>query len=147
MNKPDQVSKKANIIITILTVVILLMTAVFVIWLLQGSKAKPSYTFEGSIMTISGQFGKDIDLSGAAVTQETTQLPAIETRTNGAAIGNILKGQFKMNGQSVYLNVMDKTASGYILITAADGSLYYINCETPIETAALYQEVLVHITK
>ncbi len=146
MNTPEQISKKSNIIVAILTVVLLVMTAGFVIWLMAGSKAKPAYAFEGNVMTISGQFGTDISLSGAGVTQETTRLPEPESKTNGAGIGNIYKGRFKLNGESVYLNIMDKTAASYILITAADGSKYYINCETVIKTSALCQEILAHTT-
>ena len=147
MNTPEQVSKKTNAIVAVITVIILIMTAIFVVWLLAGSKAKPEYTFAENVLTISGQFGTDISLSGVGVTQETTQLPEPETRTNGAAIGNILKGRFKLNGESVYINVMDKTASSYILITADDGSKYYINCETFAETSALYQEILAHVSQ
>lgn len=147
MNTPEQVSKKTNVIVAILTIIILIMTAVFVVWLLSGSKAKPEYTFTENVLNISGQFGADISLSGAGVAQETTTLPEPETRTNGAAIGNILKGHFKLNGESVYLNIMDKTASSYILITANDGAKYYINCETIAETSALYQEILAHVSQ
>lgn len=147
MNTPEEVSKKTNIIVAILVVIVLAMTAGFVIWLLAGSKAKPDFTFTENVLNISGQFRTDISLSGASVTQETTLLPEPETRTNGAAIGNILKGKFKLNGESVYLNIMDKTAASYILITAADGSKYYINCETSAETAALYQEILAHVSQ
>jgi hypothetical protein len=146
MNTPEQVSKKTNIIVAILVVVILAMTAVFVISLLAGSKAKPAYTFNGSVMNISGQFGIDIDLSGASVTQETTLLPKPESKTNGAGIGNIYKGNFQLNGEKVYLNIIDKTVASYILITSNDGSKYYINCATLVETSALYQEILAHTT-
>lgn len=148
MNTPEQVSKKTNIIVAILVVVVLAMTAVFVITLLTtGSKAKPEYTFTENVLTISGQFGTDISLSGAGVAQETTLLPEPETRTNGAAIGNIYKGKFKLNGGKVYLNIMDKTIPSYILITANDGSKYYINCTTAEETAALCQEILAHVSQ
>jgi len=147
MNTPEEVSKKTNVIVTILTVVLLAMTAGFVFWLLQGSKAAPSYTFNGSVMTISGQFGTDIDLAGAAASLEETPIRDPETRTNGAAIGNIRKGRFQMNGESVYLNIMDKTAPSYILITAADGSKYYINCASLDDSSALYQEILAHVSQ
>lgn len=147
MNTPEQVSKKTNVIVTILVVVVLAMTAVFVISLLAGSKAKPEYTFTENVLNISGQFGADISLSDVEVRQETTLLPEPESKTNGAGIGNIYKGQFKLNGEKVYLNIMDKTAASYILITANDGSKYYINCATPEETSALYQEILMHVSQ
>jgi len=123
------------------------MTGGFVIWLISGSKATPSYTFTENVLNVSGQFGTDINLGGASVSRETTRLPEPETRTNGAAISNILKGQFKLNGEKVYLNIMDKTAASYILITANDGSKSYINCATAEETSALYQEILLHMSQ
>ncbi len=147
MNTPEQVSKKTNIIVAILVVIVLSMTAVFVISLLAGSKAKPNYTFTENVLNISGQFGTDISLSDVEVTQETTLLPEPEYKSNGAGIDNIYKGQFKLNGEKVYLNIMDKTAASYILITANDNSKYYINCATVEETSALYQEILMHVSQ
>ena len=147
MSKPDKVSKQTAAVIIILITVNLVMSAVFVIWMLNGSKAKPEYTFTDQFLKISAQFGAKIDLGGAEVVQETIPIPESVTRSSGAEIGKILKGNFKLNGEKVYLNIMDQTASSYILITAADGDKYYINCTTTEETAALYQEILAHISQ
>lgn len=146
MSKPDKVSRQTATVITILIAVNLVMTAIFVVWLLQGSKAKPEYTFTDQVLKISGQFGAKIDLGGAVAVQENTPFPDPVTRTGGAEIGKILKGHFKINGVRVYLSIMDKTASRYILITADDGNQYYINCTTAEETAALYQEISTHLS-
>lgn len=139
-------SKTAQIIIGVLVGFILILTTVFMLYLIDESKVTPDYSFSDHIMTVSGMFGTDIDLSDASVMQEFNQVPATETRTNGAAIGNILKGTFMMNGEKVYLNVMDKTASCYILIVDKDGANYYLNCLTVIETDDLYQEIMTNLS-
>ncbi len=122
-------------------VIILMITFGFVYYLIQGSYAKPTYSFSNSNLVISGQFGVTIDLSGATVIQEHSQVPTTETKTNGAAIGNIEKGYFKIVGTKVYRNVMDKSISNYILITDKNGSKYYINCASSEETDNLYIEI------
>ncbi len=122
-------------------VAILVITLGFVFFLIRGSYAKPSYSFSNNTLTITGQFGAQIDLLGATVTHEHNQVPATEVRTNGAAIGNIEKGYFKIGSSGVYMNVMDKTAPDSILITDKNGSKYYINCASSEETDNLYKEI------
>jgi len=147
MNTNAKNGKIAQIIIGVLVGFILILTAVFMLYLIDESKATPDYTFSGNTLTISGMFGTDIDLTDATVTHELTVIPDPGTRTNGAAVGNILKGSFKMDGEKVYLNIMDKTAASYILITDSDGAQYYVNCKTIADTAALYQEIMTHVSQ
>ncbi|HWQ58599.1 MAG TPA: hypothetical protein VN540_06225 [Clostridia bacterium] len=104
--------------------------------------SKPTYTVAEHTLTISGQYGVQIDLEGAAVTHEFTRLPEAEMKTDGAAIGTIQKGTFQLNGTKVYLNIMDTNASDYLLIRDGEGYGYYIVCETPEETEALYEEIM-----
>lgn len=131
-------NKKVSIIVGgIISVVVL----GFLIFFIIGSYSKPSYTFSGNNLTISGQYGVTINLSGATVTHELTPVPTTETKTNGAAIGTIEKGYFKISGSEVYLNVMDENASSYILIISKSGSKYYINCASSEETNNLYNEI------
>lgn len=121
--------------------VILVITFGFMYFLIQGSYAKPTYSFLSNKLIISGQYGVKINLSGATVTHELSRVPATPIHTNGAAIGNIEKGYFKLGSLEVYLNVMDKNASNYILITDSSGSEYYINCASPVETNNLFDEI------
>lgn len=121
--------------------VIVVVVAGFMCFSIMGSYSKPSYSVSNNSLTIQGQYGVKIDLSGAAVAHILSQVPATETKTNGAAIGNIKKGYFKISGTEVYLNVMDENESDYILITGRDGSKYFINCSTSEETNNLYNEI------
>jgi hypothetical protein len=134
-------NKRHNTIGVAVNIIIAVLTVGFVYFLIQGSFAKPSYSFSGNNLTISGQYGVKINLSGAVVAHELTQVPTTETRTNGAAIGKIEKGYFKISGSKVYLNVMDENAPNYILITDKNGSKYYINCASTEETNNLYKEI------
>lgn len=121
--------------------VIFVIVGGFVCFTIMGSFAKPTYSVSKNSLTISGQYGVKIDLSGAAAAHILSQVPATETKTNGASIGNIEKGYFKISGTEVYCNVMDKNQSDYILITGKDGSKYYINCSTSVETNNLYNQI------
>lgn len=109
-----------------------------------GSFTKPSYSFSGNDLTISGQYGVKINLSGATVTHEKRQVSATPIHTNGAAIGKIEKGYFKLGSLDVYLNIMDINASDYILINDTNDSKYYINCASPKKTSNLYNEISEH---
>ncbi len=122
-------------------VVILVITFGLMYFLIQGSYAKPTYSFSSNKLIISGQYGVKINLSGATVTHELSLVPATPIHTNGAAIGNIEKGYFKLGNLKVYLNIMDQNASNYILITDSNGSEYYINCASPVETNKLFDEI------
>lgn len=125
-------------------VVILVIIFGFLFFLINGSYAKPSYSFSGNNLTISGQYGVKINLSGATVIHELSQVPATPIHTNGAAIGRIEKGYFKLDNLDVYLNVMDENTFNYILITDRIGSKYYINCTSSEETNNLYNEISEH---
>lgn len=133
--------QRKTIIGIIFVVVILTITFGIIYSIIQGSYAKPTYSFSNNDLIISGQYGVKINLSGATVTHEFSQVPATPIHTNGSAIGNIEKGYFKLGSLKVYLNVMDKNALNYILITDSNGSNYYINCTSPVETNNLFDEI------
>jgi hypothetical protein len=130
-----------SVVGVVVVVIIVVVTLGFVYFLIQGSFAKPTYSFSNNSLIITGQYGVEIDLSETTLIHQLSLLPPTEAKTNGAAIGEIKRGYFKINGSKVYLNIMDKSASNYILITDKDGSKYYINCASPEETNNLYNEI------
>jgi flagellar basal body-associated protein FliL len=133
-------TSRSDVVLLIAAIFIIAVTA-FVFFLLRASKAAPTYTVADHTLTISGQYGAVIDLEGADAALESGGLPETETRTNGAAIGSIAKGYYRLDGAEVYLNVMDTAASEYIRITDRSGYKFYIICATPEETAALYAQI------
>jgi len=133
--------QRITVVVAVVGAAILVITFGFVYFLIQGSYAKPTYSFSSNKLIISGQYGVKINLSGATVTHVLSRVPATPIHTNGAAIGNIEKGYFKLESLDVYLNVMDENALNYILITDSNGSEYYINCTSPLETNNLYNEI------
>ena len=133
--------QRITVVVAVVGAAILVITFGFVYFLIQGSYAKPTYSFSSNKLIISGQYGVKINLSGATVTHVLSRVPATPIHTNGAAIGNIEKGYFKLESLDVYLNVMDENALNYILITDSNGSEYYINCASPVETNNLYNEI------
>lgn len=147
MESNNQLGNKKVGLRSIIGIFIFVVTLVVVIFLIQGSLAKPSYSFANNNFTISGQYGVTINLSGATVNHELSQVPTTEMKTNGSGIGKVEKGYFKISGSEVYCNVMDKDASGYILITDKQGSKYYINCASSEETTDLYNKIVQNSSK
>jgi len=129
----------------VISAVITIVTLSFVGVLILKSFAKPTYTFSGNELTISGLYHVTIDLTDAAVSHELSRIPTLELRTNGSSIGAIKKGYYRLDGAKVYLNIMDDSAEDYILITDQNGDQYYVNCKTTGETDDLYDEILSQI--
>lgn len=127
---------------TIAGIIIVVVVVGFVSFLELGSYAKPSYLFLKNEFTLSGQYGVKINLLGATIRHELEEVPTTQTRTNGAAIGKIEKGYFKISGSEVYMNIMDEYTSNYILITEKNGRKYYINCVSSEETTRLYDKII-----
>lgn len=134
---------------TIVGIVVIVVVVGFVSFLELGSYARPSYSFLKNEFTVSGQYGVKINLLGATVRHELAQVPTAQTRTNGAAIGKIEKGYFKISGSEVYMNIMDEDTSNYILIMEKNGAKYYINCVSFKETNRLYDKIMyqMHLQK
>lgn len=130
--------EKAFIIGAIITIITLSFVGIVIL----RSFAKPSYTFSGNELTVSGQYHTAIDLTDAEISHELSRIPSLEARTNGSSIGGIKKGYFRLDGAKVYLNIMDATAENYILITDRNSDRYYINCKTPEETNDFYDEII-----
>ena len=128
-----------------ISAVITIIVLSFVGVILVRSVSKPSYTFSGNELTISGQYHVMIDLSDAGISHAFSRIPSPELRTNGASIGGIKKGYYRIDGEKAYMNIMDATAENYILITDQNNDRYYINCRTTEETDALYDEIMSQI--
>ena len=140
MNIIGMKGKGRNIFI----VAIIVIVGGFLFFDIYGSFAKPSYSFSGNNLSISGQYDVKINLSGAAAAHLLHQVPATPVHTNGAAIGSTEKGYFTLSDSTVYLNIMDENTQDYILITDRGGSKYYINCASPKETDELFKKVSAH---
>ena len=123
----------------VITAVILIASAVLVFVLLTGSKKPPVYTVSGTSLGISAQFGETVALSDITGVQLRDTMPDNLKRTNGAALGTILKGNFKSGGDSMKIYA-DTSAPPFIYIDTASG-LVIINDQTADKTRALFREL------
>jgi hypothetical protein len=62
-------------------------------------------------------------------------------RTFGVGMGNLLKGDFTVDGKSGCKFFMNPAGKAYIRIETADGECYYISGETAEDTNDIYKEL------
>ncbi len=96
--------------------------------------------FDGAVLKISGSYGQSILVQDIQALQLTEELPVIEMRTNGSAIGDRLRGHFRLQdiGQAMlYLKIGNPP---YVSIRTATQKIY-LNLETPEQTQSLFSQI------
>ena len=129
-------NKKTKKISLIITVVTLVFVAIILYFSMQPTKYKVS----DSELSISGMYGGDYTWDSIESIQMLEELPAIGARTNGSAVGSKLKGNFKFkDGDSVVLFV-DKSVPPFIRLEV-DGKVIIFNDTTEQNTKALFEAI------
>ncbi|ETA79144.1 DUF3784 domain-containing protein [Youngiibacter fragilis] len=83
-----------------------------------------SVAIEGDSVKVSGIFGRSIPLGDIEDIRIVETLPVVTMRTNGAAIGSVLKGRFKLVGANRAYLYLYKSGGPYILIETLDYPVY-----------------------
>lgn len=81
-------------------------------------------TIVGDSVKVSGIFGRSIPLGDIEDIRIVETLPVVTMRTNGAAIGSVLKGRFKLLGANRAYLYLYKSGGPYILIETLDYPVY-----------------------
>jgi len=130
----------------VITAVILVASAVLVFVLLTGSRKPPVYTVNDTSLTVSAQFGTAVALSDITGVQLKDTMPDNLRRTSGAALGTILKGNFKSGDVSMKIYA-DTAVPPFIYIDTASGLVVIIGDQTADLTRALFRELQDAISK
>ena len=126
-------SRKVSITITVISVA-------FVGVILFFSNRPTTFDVTKESFTINGSYGDTFAYSEIEQLELVETLPEIGVRTNGSALGSVLKGNFKFkNGEQVKLFV-DKSVPPFIKMEV-DGKLYYFNETDSAKTKALYEQI------
>ncbi len=123
----------------ILASIILAGLIVPIILIVSGRK-ETKYDFSDSAFTINGMYGLSVDYSKIIRIDTIFTLPKIKARTNGYALGNTLKGNFKLQNQTKVKLFVKEGIPPYIHIKTDDTDLY-LNFKDPVATVDLYKKI------
>lgn len=139
--KLDGASRKRTIISIAVVAIIIALILGNAGRLIYFSSKPAEYTIQDGTLKISGEYGEEIKLSDIDDISIQDQIPEIQLRTNGSALGSKLKGYFKIKGIGKAKLFVDTKKPPFIFINVKSG-LRIVNTEEPSETEQLYDRLL-----
>jgi hypothetical protein len=118
--------------------IVVIALGVFIMML--GDSKPSSFELKDGNLVIGGSFGVSVPLSGISGLGLADIPPKIETKTDGAGLGTVYKGEFTLDGGVKARLYYDALKPPFITFSSG-GTVFYINAATPEETQALYQQL------
>ncbi len=137
----DERKTKTKVMIGVV-VVFTILTLAGVGTLLYFSNKPAEYSIQDGTLRISGEYGEEIKISDIVGIMIKEQIPVIQLKTNGSALGSKKKGYFDLKDIGQAKLFVDTQKPPLIFINLKSG-LRIVNTEEPMETAKLYNELLV----
>lgn len=135
-NRDESTGKSGLMILA----VVMLLGLAFPAILLLASQKPAVATVTDKTLNISGIYGMSIDRSKITICDTILSLPPVKIKTNGYALGKILRGNFKLqNGEKVKLFIY-KENPPYIHIRADDGNIF-LNLKDAELTRKLFSDI------
>lgn len=114
-----------------------------IILIISGSK-DTNLDFSDSGFTINGMYGLKVDYSKIIWIDTISSLPRIRVRTNGYALGNTLKGNFRLFDQTKVKLFVEAGRPPYIHIKTDETELYF-NFKDTSRTNEAYKRITTRI--
>ena len=122
------------------TIIIAIAVIVTIAFMMNRDSQPAEYTLEDARLTISCSFGVSVPLDEIEGLMLTETAPEIETKTNGASIGSVHKGEYRLaDGSDAHLYI-DTSIPLFIRFSQGD-TLYYLNAESLEATQSLYDKI------
>ena len=130
-------SKKIKIVSTILLIIALL--AIF-----SGQKEN-KIDVNNNTLDINGIYGESVDLNtiDTVYMSPLSEIPTIEIRTNGYAMGNVLKGFFRLTDWGKCKLIIHNTDCP-VIVLKRNGKYLLINLRDEAQTQTLYHMIETH---
>ena len=123
------------------TIIIAIAVIVTIALMMNRDSQSAEYRIEDSQLVISCSFGVSVPLDEIEGLTLTEAAPEIETKTNGAGIGSMHKGEYRLTDDNPARLYIDTSTPPFIRFTQGD-TVFYLNAESPEATQALYDEIL-----
>jgi len=122
-------------------VIVIIAASAIGVGLLLSSSSKPAeYAFENGVLNISGLYGQKIAVSEITALEIKDTIPEVLLRTNGSALGTMLKGNFKLQDIGQAKLFIDTSKPPFIFIKTNSATII-LNCQDSDKTKALYNEL------
>ena len=129
-----------NKIAIIAAVVIIVAVAVVVGVMMTSDSKAAAIKIKDDALVISCSFGVTVPLDDISDLTFTEELPKIATKTNGASIGRMHKGEYEFaDGSQARLYLNDEVPA-YVRFTQGD-TVFYLNADTIEDTKEIYDEL------
>ncbi len=161
-DKPEEIAKEVGAKITVLqagsfyeksgrqgsylTVAVLTVFIGILVFIFVSGSREPAVTFSDSSMTISGMYGLSVGYADIISADTLQTLPGIKARTNGFAAGSILKGHFKLSGNSKVMLFLKEENPPFILINTKTTPIY-LNSANPVRTREYFKNIKERISR
>lgn len=105
--------------------------------LMAFSVKSPEYTIEDGTLNISGMYGEKIPMNTIRSVDMREDLPKVLMKTNGSAIGDKLKGNFKLEGLGKAKLFIDRNEPPFIFLETDTGIILF-NCNESTKTGTFF---------
>ncbi|HEX7494949.1 MAG TPA: hypothetical protein VF346_12070 [Bacteroidales bacterium] len=127
-----------------LSLIIILVSLIFpALLILSGSRDTEVTTTDADIR-IQGMYGLTIKYSEIIKLDTISELPGIKLRTNGYALGESYKGNFRLRNEEKAKLFIKHGSPPYILIKT-DKLNIYLNFKKPVNTVELYNTLTIKL--
>lgn len=136
-----QKQHKVSVKPLLMGLIVFLGVAIFLFTLISGTKKETEVIIQGNQIVFEGQFGVTDNLEEITDIQLKNELPAIGMKVNGAGLGEIKKGEYKVEGLGTCRLFVHSEKSPFIYMVV-DGKYTIINFEDSAKTMAVYEELM-----
>lgn len=98
-------------------------------------------TLKENQFEISGEYGFPINYSDIVVFDTISQMPGIEMRTNGFALGKVCKGHFRLTNIGNAILFVNFNVSPFVQIVLKNGQLIYFNLNNRQSTIDMFDKI------
>ena len=134
-------SKRNNLVQIIIICIGLIIGFAITGYVLIGGSRPASFILSDTELRITGMYGVTVTLSDISDVVWQDSLPTGLVRTNGAAVGSVLKGNFETSGIKMKI-FADTSSPHFIYLYTESGDLFVINYKSADETNALFQRLI-----
>ena len=117
------------------------ITLIFVAFLMFFSSQETKVTFLEEGLQIHGMYGDIYNWESIETVKLMEELPTIEMKTNGSALGSNLKGHFRTTELDSVKLFVDTQKSLYIYLETDEGVIIF-NMKNEEETQEVFEEIL-----
>lgn len=122
--------------------IIIAVAVIATVALMMNRDSQPAeFSLRDGQLVISCSFGVSVPLEEIAGLELTETVPEIDTRTNGASVGCVHKGEYKLAGGNPARLYIDASVPPFIRFTQGD-TVFYISAGNAEATRALYADLL-----